>query len=145
MAGNRLGFKVTGLQELSAAVANYGREIVADAQLAMGVAVSHAISDAKAAAPVDTGALRNSIKGEVGIDPYGATGAIRASVRYASFVEFGTEATQPKPFLLNAAMHARKRLIDAQVASVARRAPEGLGRPTITNTAGVTPAVGSDA
>lgn len=51
--------------------------------------------DAKAAAPVDTGDLRDSIEVQGGRDYR----IVRATARHAFFVEFGTSDTPPQPYL----------------------------------------------
>ena len=52
-------------------------------------------SDARSRAPVDTGALRDSID----VQP----GKVTVSVPYAAFVEYGTSDTPAQPFLRPAA------------------------------------------
>lgn len=54
-------------------------------------------ADAKKRAPVDTGALRNSIQSSF---PSAKTGVVSAGVEYAPYVEFGTIHNRPQPFLL---------------------------------------------
>ena len=51
--------------------------------------------DARAAAPVATGALRNSIVVRSGRDHR----TVSATAPYSSFVEFGTSDTAPQPFM----------------------------------------------
>lgn len=132
MAGNTVRLKVTGVQELVAAARAYGQAVITDARAAVDAAVMGTARDAQAAAPVETGELRDSIGGSVTIDPYGAVGEVRARAYYASFVEFGTEDTPKHPFFIAAAIRHRRNLTRAQIASVQRRAPDGLGRPRIT-------------
>ena len=56
-------------------------------------------ADAKKHAPVDTGALRNSLQSSF---PTTKTGVVSASVEYAPYVELGTIHNRPQPFLLPA-------------------------------------------
>lgn len=65
--------------------------------------------DAQAAAPVDTEALRDSIKVRGGADYR----IVLADVRHAFFVEFGTSDTAPQPFLWPQAPKAARALEEA--------------------------------
>lgn len=70
---------------------------------------AHLRDDARAAAPVESGALRDSIKLR------GGSGyrVVYTALRYARFVEFGTSTMPPRPFLWPAASTAERALIDA--------------------------------
>lgn len=74
-------------------------------------------ADAKKRAPVDTGALRNSIQSSF---PAPKTGIVSASVEYAPYVEFGTIHNKPQPFLLPA-LKAVKPLLRARLATIGAR------------------------
>lgn len=65
--------------------------------------------DARAAAPVESGALRDSIKLRGGQDYR----VVYTAIRYARFVEFGTSRTAPQPFLWPAAAAAEQALMEA--------------------------------
>lgn len=54
---------------------------------------------AKAAAPVDTGALRDSISYETRETAGGAEAEIGPTVWYSHFLEYGTARMGPRPFL----------------------------------------------
>jgi HK97 gp10 family phage protein len=56
---------------------------------------------AKNRAPVDTGALKNSISTE--FEDNGLTGIIAPHVEYATFVEFGTKRMSAQPYMTPAA------------------------------------------
>lgn len=56
---------------------------------------------AKNRAPVDTGALKNSISTE--FEDNGLTGIIAPHVEYATFVEFGTRRMSAQPYMTPAA------------------------------------------
>lgn len=71
-------------RHLEQAVAKTGRDIAADAQ---------------ASAPVDTGALRNSISADVG----GMEAVIGPTVHYGGYVELGTYKMRAQPYLFPAA------------------------------------------
>ncbi|RCK68270.1 HK97 gp10 family phage protein [Desertihabitans brevis] len=58
-------------------------------------------ADAKRLAPVDTGALRNSIGHDLTEDKLGAE--VGPTVDYAEYVEFGTSRQAPQPYLHPAA------------------------------------------
>ncbi len=61
---------------------------------------------AKIAAPVDTGALRNSITSE--IEPM--RGSVSVGVEYAAHVEFGTSHQAAQPYLMPAFRRASSKL-----------------------------------
>lgn len=65
--------------------------------------------DARAAAPVDTGALKDSIKILGGAD----WRIVRSDLRYSAFVEFGTSDTPPQPYLWPQARRAQESLTEA--------------------------------
>lgn len=67
--------------------------------------------DARSSAPVDSGALRDSIK----VSGSRGSRTVYSDVRYAAFVEFGTSDTPPQPFLWPAVPAARKALIEGLV------------------------------
>lgn len=56
---------------------------------------------AKSRAPVDTGALKNSISTE--FENNGLTGIIAPHVEYATYVEFGTKRMSAQPYMVPAA------------------------------------------
>ena len=93
--------KVTGLNELIAGLSklsnNMDKDIVPDA---MGEWIDGVwVPAAKATAPVASGTLRDSIKGEI----QGTTAHLKAEADYASFVEEGTSDTAAQPFAQPAA------------------------------------------
>lgn len=65
-------------------------------------------ADAKSRAPVDTGALRDSIYIRGGKD----FRTVGSDIRYARFVEYGTSDTSPQPFMNPAARKAEQSLLD---------------------------------
>lgn len=67
-------------------------------------------TDAKARAPVDTGALRGSIHTEVVTD---LSAIVGPSVDYGDYVEYGTSRMAAQPFMTPAAEAARPRFIAA--------------------------------
>jgi HK97 gp10 family phage protein len=71
-------------------------------------------ADAKKRAPVDTGALRNSIQSSF---PTPKTGVVSASVEYAPYVELGTIHNKPQPFLFPA-LKAVKPMLRARLAAL---------------------------
>lgn len=56
-------------------------------------------ASAKTFAPVDTGALRESISSEVSEESGTVVGEIGPTVRYAMFVEWGTSKDAPQAFM----------------------------------------------
>ena len=70
-----------------------------EARTAVERAVASAVRDAKAFAPVDTGALRNSITGEVHYSAGSTTGEFGPTVHYGEFVEDGTSRMAPRAYI----------------------------------------------
>jgi HK97 gp10 family phage protein len=74
-------------------------------------------AEAKAKAPVDTGALRASIQSDVSQTDDTLTAEIAVGVDYGPYVELGTVVSAPQPFLTPAAEAQReafeRRLSDA--------------------------------
>lgn len=140
---DRATLKITGLSELANACANYGRQVVAEGRRQAERVAADLVRDQRAAAPVDTGALRDSIVAELQVDPYGVRIVSRARARHASFVEHGTGDTPQKPFFYAPAIRAQKRLAEAQADAIKRLAPAGLGTPQITGSVPL-PGAGSD-
>lgn len=85
MASGRISF---GSKQLSAALNKYGSAIEADVKRIVAETARIIQSNAKALAPVDDGALRDSI--EVSISNGGLTAEVTVGQFYSIFVEFGT-------------------------------------------------------
>ena len=90
------------LDELSAAVARGERRAVRDE-------VDELADDMRRGAPRDTGALIESIQGEVSAS--GLSGTVAATARHAPFVEHGTSDTAAQPYAMPAAERARVRFV----------------------------------
>jgi HK97 gp10 family phage protein len=73
-------------------------EVLHSVPVGIGVeeAAQQVAAVAREKAPVDTGALRDSI---TVVEAEGNSRDVIADVRYANFVEFGTSDTEPEPFL----------------------------------------------
>lgn len=69
------------------------------AQLAVQKVCAATARDAQILAPVDTGALRNSISYDVQVTSDGAVGEVGPTVNYGLFVELGTSRMAGQPFL----------------------------------------------
>lgn len=83
-------------------------------------------ADAKAAAPVDTGNLRNSIQtSSAGSNASVAQGIVQARSNYSIFVELGTSKMAPQPFLGPAGDKHLPKLEEA-VSQVLQKLGEGL-------------------
>lgn len=95
-------------------------EIVARFPAAVRAAVSKAAldieADAKALCPVDTGALRGSIKAEI----EGTRATIEPHMEYAGYVEFGTYKMAPQAYMRPAADINEPKFIAAMEALVGR-------------------------
>ncbi len=73
-------------------------------------------ADAKTLCPVDTGALRGSIKTQV----EGTSAKVTASMEYAGYVEFGTYKMAPRAYMRPAADINEPKFIAAMEALAAR-------------------------
>ena len=138
---NRLGLRMTGLSELRHAVTAYGQAVVSDAQGAVTDAVEATVAQARAAAPVLTGALQRSITGTLKHDGYSLRGIVRAAAPHAHLLEFGTERVRKRPFLIPSAILNRRLLNARLTSSVQRRSPDGLGTPRLTGEGASTPGI----
>lgn len=69
--------------------------------------------DAKVAAPVDTGYLRNSISTRVSGNANTSTAEVTAGADYAAYVEFGTSRMSPQPYMIPAFERNKQPFIDA--------------------------------
>lgn len=147
---NRVRLRITGLAELRQAVADYGERLVQASVDAVTAATEATVRDARAAAPVGVyppsarrqgGALRDSIEGTVSTTAYGARGVVRARAPHAHLIEFGTVRAAATPFLVPAAITARRTMQRALAQAVQDEAPEGLGRPRVTGATDGTPGV----
>jgi HK97 gp10 family phage protein len=102
------------------------RELASRApKLAAGVirtTVAEIAADAQQRAPVDTGALRDSIKGRVINQQAGEVTAGGGEVDYAGYVEYGTVKMGAQPYMHPAADAARPRFEAAVAQAIA-----GLG------------------
>lgn len=96
---------VEGLPALEKALASKVAELRAGATMAVAEEVALIESDARGAAPRDTGELAGSIESEVSE----TSGTVRTESRHAGFMEFGTFKDEAQPFMHPAAEKARRR------------------------------------
>ena len=89
------------LLKLSADLGKASYEVTRKAQLVVAKTAHDIEADAKSLAPVDTGALRNSIG--TTISNGGLSAEIGPTASYAAHVEFGTRRMRPQPFMRPAA------------------------------------------
>lgn len=101
-------FDASEVTNLAADLAESGSKVEKVSSERLGEIARKLQADAKAAAPVATGELRDSITMSGGRDYRRVT----AGVRYAVFVEFGTSVMAPQPFLWPAADGAQADLAD---------------------------------
>ena len=101
-----------------------GGRVGARAAKAIRSGTSRVHRDARAAAPVDSGELRDSIDARIFGDGRrgSVTGVVGAAARHSLFVEFGTSKMAPQPYL-GPALAANA---DAFVAAVERIAEDLL-------------------
>ena len=78
---------------------NASRQVMPKARQAMKKALGDIASGAKTRAPVDTGALRNSITTQTQGNRDYARGEVGPTVHYGGFVERGTSRTRAQPYL----------------------------------------------
>lgn len=90
-------------------IAKYGGRSERGVKQAVAKATLSIESGAKKRAPVDTGNLRSSIKGDVN----GFEGEVTAGAEYAPFVEFGTRHNASQPFVGPAAEEERPKFNQA--------------------------------
>lgn len=90
-----MGADASQLRALAADLSKAGPEAVRLARVAVAKAARDVEGRAKIAAPVDTGALRNSIS--TSID--GNTAEVGPTVEYGIYVEYGTRRMSPRPFM----------------------------------------------
>lgn len=84
------------------------REVKKACERAINTAAGRICEDAKSSAPVKTGRLRDSIKVEKADNRM----SVGSSLSYAFFVEFGTERSEPSPYLQPAAVSGTMQLRD---------------------------------
>lgn len=101
-----VGMKVIGMAALRSAVTRKVARVNDEARRQVQESTIRIETDAKRAAPVDTGRLRSSISREI----EGASGRVYTVVEYAEYVEFGTSRRPATPFLQPAIEAERKRL-----------------------------------
>lgn len=93
---------ISEVQRWGGLLASEAQEIVARVMPAVAEQQQAVEADARAAAPQQTGALRDSIRGT----GKGLTRRVKAGnrrARYAPFVEFGTSKMSARPFLITQA------------------------------------------
>ena len=112
----RLKVKVFGLAELDAKLARLPENIRAGARRAVKGEVDETQNDLKAAAPVLSGNLRDTIRQRISKKTLGGTVAITA--KYAEFVINGTEDTPANNFVGPVVELTRRRFPDRLRAEV---------------------------
>lgn len=102
-------FDMSEVDALATELAQSGPKAEIVSSAAMTKIAAKVRSDAKAAAPVDSGTLRDSIQIQ------GGRGyrIIRATAPYAFYVEFGTSDTAPQPFMWPQVPAASRALAEA--------------------------------
>lgn len=88
---------ISGLNRLELDLGRASLQVAAQAATVIRAGGEAIVRDAKALAPVDTGALRDSISADYGLA--GLSAEIGPTVSYAPFVEFGTSRMAPHAFL----------------------------------------------
>lgn len=94
-----MGVDVSQIRQLSADLGKASGDTVRKAQTVIAKTAADCERIAKSLAPVDTGALRNSISTTVG----GLTATVGPTVSYGAYVEFGTSRMRPEPYMNPAA------------------------------------------
>ena len=115
-------FSLEGAQALSGWFAEADEQKLAEAAAqGMRDEMERMAQEARAACPVDTGALKDSIHVTYLQGASGAEAELRADAPHAAAVELGTMKRRAQPFLYPAYKANQSRLTDA-IAEVARRA-----------------------
>jgi len=128
---NRATLRYMGTHNLRSLVKRYGQDVIRHALAIVGERTQQTAQRARAAAPVDTGDLVNSISATVRTDGYLIRGVTRVGVPYAAHVEFGTERTTQHPHLVPAAIDERRTMQEQLQQILVNDAPADLGRPRI--------------
>ena len=111
-----------GVQALSGWLAEMDeRELATAAAQGMRDEMERIAQEARAACPVDTRALKDSIRVTYMQGASGAAAELRADAPHAAAVELGTMRHRARPFLYPAYKAGQARLTDA-IAEAARRA-----------------------
>jgi HK97 gp10 family phage protein len=84
-------------------------------QAALQAGADNLVESARSAAPVLTGALRDSIS-TTNVTATNAT--VEATVEYAGFVEFGTSRMSAEPYMMPGIPEASRAAVDAAVAAL---------------------------
>lgn len=92
----------SGLAAVASAAAAAGARAGAQTRAAVAKTTADITGTARATAPVDTGALRNSITGTVSVSGAAVEGTVGPSVHYGGYVELGTSRMAPQPYLFPA-------------------------------------------
>ena len=97
---------------MAEALARYRARLCGEITQALNDAARETASQARQAAPVRTGALRDSIAPEEAVwQGDAAFSAVVAAAPYALLVELGTSRARPQPFLRPAARRAGEALV----------------------------------
>lgn len=94
-----MSIELTGVNELVASIANDQKVAVGEARNAVKAATAGTERDAKSFAPVDTGALRNSITSSLSGNAVMSRGVVGPTVSYGRYVEEGTSRMAPRAYL----------------------------------------------
>ena len=99
------------LLKLSADLGKASYEVTRKAQKVVAKTAHDIEADAKSLAPVDTGALRNSISATIAIG--GLSAEIGPTVHYAPYLEYGTRRMPPQPYMGPAADRRAEAFVQA--------------------------------
>jgi phage gpG-like protein len=100
--------RIIGLPAMRAALAAKAAVLKAVAAASVELEVRAIKSDAVGGAPLgETGDLKGSIEGE----SHGTSGEVKAAIRYAPFVEFGTSKMGARPYMGPASDRSRARFV----------------------------------
>ena len=94
---------IKGLESLLRKLDSMGGNVIDALETAVNQTVLYAQGEARATAPVDTGALKGSISTEFDRDAESATGTVYTNVEYGLYQEMGTVNMPAHPFMVPAA------------------------------------------
>lgn len=118
--GAAFDVKIENLPELEKALRDVTSNVRAGAVHVVSEEVGNIGRDARATAPVKSGALRRGIHDSAD----GLEGTVKATARHSTFVEHGTYKDKAQPFMQPSAERARRRL-PQRAAEILKKFVEG--------------------
>lgn len=99
---------IEGIDELTRNLSKYSKETEKNIEKGLAAGIQKIVGQAKAAAPVDTGSLRDSIYGEA----KGKRAEAVSPAEYSIYQEFGTRYMTANPYMIPAMKSKKDEVID---------------------------------